>query len=64
VARQIDLICALQLVSAEGPLAAQIGGYRTSSLEQCQSQNVTAERQPLAPADYALLSVPGFGVRG
>jgi hypothetical protein len=28
VANQIDLICALQLISAEGPLAAQIGGSR------------------------------------
>jgi hypothetical protein len=27
VANQIDLICALQLIIVEGPLAAHIGGY-------------------------------------
>jgi hypothetical protein len=33
VANQIDLICALQLIIVEGPLAAHIGGYLKSSAD-------------------------------
>jgi hypothetical protein len=46
-----DLFCVPKQMGAEIPSAEQISGYRTSSLEQCQLQNVTAERRSLAPAD-------------
>ena len=66
VANQIDLICALQLISAEGPLAAQIGGSARGGWPGCghrrrgrRRAGKTGREEPGCVSGQGCQSLPG-----